>query len=90
MKSTSALAAVLAAAALLSACSKQETDAPKGADAEAQQPATNPDTPRPAVYDPNLKPANIVWDSPEKKAAWEAKQAELAKRGAAPAAPASR
>lgn len=37
------------------------------------------DQPRQATYDPNLKPAQIVWDSPEKQKAWEARQAELKK-----------
>jgi predicted small lipoprotein YifL len=49
------------------------------------------DAPREATYDANLKPAEIVWDSPEKQKAWEARQAELKQNPAAhaPAAPAA-
>jgi hypothetical protein len=79
MKASTTLAALLAASALLSACSKTATPpAPKAqAGATAATPAEAKPAPRAATYDPNLKPAEIVWDSPEKKAQWEARQAQL-------------
>ncbi len=102
---TTALLSVLALSFALAACGKKEA----GADAAAAEKASaaasaasapaEKDKPRVATYDPNLKPAQIVWDSPEKKRQWEERQAKIraqqaagAKTGAAPhaAQPASR
>jgi hypothetical protein len=52
----------------LAACSKAPAPAPTPAAAQAAE------APRPATYNKDLQPAEIVWDSPEKKAAWEAAQ----------------
>ena len=81
---------VLASAALavvaLVGCSKSESsDTAKNADdskavvSTPSQSAKPDDKPREATFDPNLKPGPIVWDSPEKQKAWEARQAELKK-----------
>lgn len=69
----------------LAACSKNDQATPS-AQAGAQ-PATASSSAasqvvRKATYDPNLKPAEIVWDSPEKKARWEALQAQRAQQAA--------
>lgn len=77
-KSKTSLLAALVAAAALSACSKEPVASGASTEAAAKTTETAPeDKPREATYDPNLKPAEIVWDSPEKKKAWEARQAEL-------------
>lgn len=67
-------------------CSKSDTAeasktaASPQAAAAASAPSVKPDDkPREATFDPNLKPGPIVWDSPEKQKAWEARQAELKK-----------
>lgn len=75
MKQIATITSLLVAATLMSACSKHATpETPKAAPAAA---APAQEAPRPATYDPNLKPAEIVWDSPEKKAEWEAHQARI-------------
>lgn len=75
MKQIATITSLLVAATLMSACSKHATtEAPKAAPV-AVVPAQ--EAPRAATYDPNLKPAEIVWDSPEKKAEWEAHQARI-------------
>jgi hypothetical protein len=78
-----ALISFLALGALISGCGKS-TPPVEPAKAAASAPAADPQAPRIATYDPNLKPGKIVWDSPEKQKAWEARQAEVA--GHAPAA----
>lgn len=90
MKVSTTLATLLATCALLSACSKK----PASPEAQKAEPAAAAATaaqaqpaPRAATYDPNLKPAEIVWDSPEKKAQWEARQAQLRQAQQAPTAP---
>lgn len=83
MKSTALLTA-LALSFALAACSKNPTEAeasPEAAAAAAEQAKAEAEAeankPRLAKFDPNLKPSNIVWDSPEKKRDWEARQAKL-------------
>jgi hypothetical protein len=56
----------------LAACSKAPAPAPATPTPAAAQAAA--EAPRPATYNKDLQPAEIVWDSPEKKAAWEAAQ----------------
>lgn len=92
MKKLTLVSLVLAAMAL-SACNKKPVDPvaaatgtkPAATAAAASAPKAD-EKPRLATYDPNLKPAEIVWDSPEKKKQWEARQAQLKAAGAAPAA----
>ena len=71
--------ALLATSFFVAACGKHDESATKVDAAKATTSATKKadDQPRQATYDPNLKPAEIVWDSPEKKKAWEARQAQL-------------
>lgn len=78
-KTKTSLLVALVAVAALSACSKEPVTPEAKAEAAATKAAgtSSDDKPREATYDPNLKPAEIVWDSPEKKKAWEARQAEL-------------
>lgn len=86
MKNKLSFAAILVSAALVGACSKTtDTPAPAASPEKAQAAAATAaqNAPREATYDPNLQPAQIVWDSPEKKAQWEARQAQL--QGIAPA-----
>jgi len=90
MKQIATITGFVIAAALMSACSKPATPkAPKAT--AAAEPAQ--EEARPATYDPNLKPTDIVWDSPQKKAEWEALQAKVqaqaqaAPQAAAPAVP---
>jgi hypothetical protein len=78
---------LVASSILAAACGDKTAEVPatgaKPAVAAKATGAGNPDEkPRLATYDPNLKPAEIVWDSPEKKKAWEARQAELKKANA--------
>lgn len=91
---TTALLTALALSFALAACSKQPAEAeatPEAAAAAAAEKAkaeaeAEADKPRLAKFDPNLKPSNIVWDSPEKKRDWEARQAKLRADQAAAAA----
>lgn len=91
---TTALLTVLALSFALAACSKQPAEAeatPEAAAAAAAEKAkaeaeAEANKPRLAKFDPNLKPSNIVWDSPEKKRDWEARQAKLRADQAAAAA----
>lgn len=92
MKKLTLVSLVIASMAL-AACGKKtadtaaavKTDKPAASTAASAPKAE--EKPRLATYDPNLKPAEIVWDSPEKKKQWEARQAQLkAAGGAAPAA----
>lgn len=102
---TTALFTVLALSLVLSACGKSasESETAEAAAAEAQaqsdsaaaeKAAAEAEKPRLATFDPNLKPAQIVWDSPEKKRQWEERQAKIraeqaaAQRGAPATAPA--
>ncbi len=92
MKKLTLVSLVIASMAL-AACGKKTTDTAasvktdKPAAASAASAPKVEEKPRLATYDPNLKPAEIVWDSPEKKKQWEARQAQLkAAAGAAPAA----
>lgn len=83
--------AALVLAASLAACSKKDQpvdSAPAAQPASAASAASSAaaEKPRLATFDPNLKPAEIVWDSPEKKKAWEARQAQLRANQANPAA----
>lgn len=95
---TTALLTALALSFALAACSKQPAEAeatPEAAAAAAAEKAkaeaeaeaeAEANKPRLAKFDPNLKPSNIVWDSPEKKRDWEARQAKLRADQAAAAA----
>lgn len=91
---TTALLTALALSFALAACSKQPAEAeatPEAAAAAAAEKAKDEaeaeaNKPRLAKFDPNLKPSNIVWDSPEKKRDWEARQAKLRADQAAAAA----
>ncbi len=78
-----ALTSLIVAAALgLSACGKKAEDGAADAAAKpdaaastsADKAGEGQNTVRQATYDPNLRPTNIVWDSPEKKKAWEERQ----------------
>lgn len=99
MKALSLISATLVAATLLSACSKAPAtgDAAQkaGTSQAAESKEANKGEARAATYDPNLKPAQIVWDSPEKKRQWEERQAQLLNKtapqqsAATPAAPAA-
>ncbi len=98
-----ALTSLIVAAALgLAACGKKAEDAAAAPDAAASaaadkasdgKAADGQNTVRQATYDPNLRPTNIVWDSPEKKKAWEERQRAaghpVPADTAAPAAPAA-
>lgn len=67
--------ALILAALALTACNKSApVEAP--ATAAAIPPAAAP-TAREAKYDADLQPGPIVWDSPEKQQAWEARRAAL-------------
>lgn len=85
MKKYITLALIVTCAALAACGNKPEPNAgvvkpAVPASAAAKAPASKAeDAPRAATYDPNLKPAQIVWDSPEKQKAWEARQVELKK-----------
>lgn len=88
---TTALLTALALSFALAACSKQPAEAEATPEAAAAEKAkaeaeAEANKPRLAKFDPNLKPSNIVWDSPEKKRDWEARQAELRADQAAAAA----
>lgn len=91
---TTALLTALALSFALVACSKNSADAestPEATAAAAAEKAkaeaeAEANKPRLAKFDPNLKPSNIVWDSPEKKRDWEARQAKLRADQAAAAA----
>lgn len=91
---TTALLTAPALSFALAACSKQPAEAeatPEAAAAAAAEKAkaeaeAEANKPRLAKFDPNLKPSNIVWDSPEKKRDWEARQAKLRADQAAAAA----
>lgn len=96
MKKFLPLALALTAALTLGACSKKADPAAAtaakaaSAAAGASGAASGAQQVRKATYDPNLKPANIVWDSPEKKRAWEERQAQIAaQRGGQAHAPAA-
>lgn len=87
------LISALVAAFSLTGCGKKAADeshATPAASAAAAQTTAEDAKPRVATYDPNLKPTNIVWDSPEKQRAWEERQAKqrAAQAAAAKAAPA--
>ncbi len=94
MKNLVLISALVAAFSLVG-CGKKAAD--EGAKAQADQgaataqPTAEDAKPRVATYDPNLKPTNIVWDSPEKQRAWEERQAKqrAAQAAAAKAAPAA-
>lgn len=66
---------------LLSACGKPDSGSqgPGTNDVESAASAAEP-APRPATFDPNLQPKNIVWDDPQKQREWEARQREAASR----------
>lgn len=91
---TTALLTALALSFALAACSKQPAEAeatPEAAAAAAAETAkaeteAEANKPRLAKFDPNLKPSNIVWDSPDKKRDWEVRQAKLRADQAAAAA----
>lgn len=71
----------IALVAFLAACSKTDNKSEPGngsTAAAATAASAASQVVRKATYDPNLKPAEIVWDSPEKKARWEALQAKRA------------
>lgn len=87
MKTTLVLMAIAASLALAACGSKSDESAAPGAAQPAAAVAAPKaeDAPREATYDANLKPATIVWDSPEKQKAWEARQAELRQKPSAPA-----
>lgn len=80
MKNRSFLALALLTAVFAVGCSKpsegdKATPAPEASAPAKAAKATGPA--RVATYNPNLKPAEIVWDSPQKKAEWEQRQAQL-------------
>lgn len=87
MKTVLSLVALVACTLVATACSNSsvDTEKPKPAAAERAKPAGQP-----ATYDPNLKPAQIVWDSPAKKRAWEARQAQIAAKSTAKTASAAK
>lgn len=73
------LFSAVAGVAVLAGCSKSQPVAekkPAEATAEVEKENKEPEV-RQATYDPNLKPAEIVWDSPEKKKRWEELQKKL-------------
>ena len=79
------LCAVVGAFALTACSEKRATDAMTSSRAQtgssvaaAAPAAAAPAASKPAAYMPNLKPGEIVWDSPEKKAAWEKRKADIA------------
>lgn len=96
MKNAITLALIIACASLAACGSKDDASqqpakpkvgasVPANGKAITSQAVKPEDAPRAATYDPNLKPAQIVWDSPEKQKAWEARQAELKKSPSQPA-----
>lgn len=80
MKNRSLLALALLTTVFSVGCSKPSDG---DATATADKPAATASAPkavgpaRVATYNPNLKPAEIVWDDPKKKAEWEQRQAQL-------------
>ena len=90
------LLSAIATSMILCACDKDKSvAAPDSAAKAASAPSASAkavEKPRLAVYDANLKPAEIVWDSPEKKKQWEARQAQLLQgaKAASASAPASK
>lgn len=84
----SLILALLASSFMIVACGNKDaatsTSGTKpAATAKDANAKTVEEKPRQATYDPNLKPAQIVWDSPEKQKAWEARQVELKKAASA-------
>lgn len=80
------LLSLIAASAALVGCSKKESgEAAKAAEkpsagAPAEQTSKESEV-RQATYDPDLKPGEIVWDSPEKKKRWEELQKKMQAEG---------
>ena len=92
MKKTALLTVLtLAPLVLLSACGKKDAAPGAAASAAAASAAVAASAAAPVVrqatYDPNLKAATIVWDSPEKKKRWEELQAKRAGGVPAPVSP---